>query len=812
MKRISIETKIVGGFAAALVLLLLAGGQMYRSLMEYQSTSRWVAHSHLVLEAIDEVRLGINTLVSSQRTYIITGKESYLAGQELIEARIRSVVDRIARLTEDNPGQMLRNVELSQLMDQRLKLMNSNIALYRAKGFDAARERIENGNADASMAAFERQCDAIKGEELTLLSQRTTKAEHNARQAMTVGGLLVAVTIVGMPLLWWRVRRSSKERKASDSIAEESLMVKQISANLKLEDTINTAYGDILTLINQDWPNVEEMTQAALSKFNKHVTIMAGICFLVQEDRLLPISSFGIQLPEAQDGIALEAMKQNNIVTLRNIPSDSILSVSTGVGTILPGEIIAIPLSIKNEIIAVVELASLHGFSETDLRIINRIAPQLGFGIKQRKLEQEVKDRSNQLESVNYELQTINEESQNLNRSLQDMNEELQVQQEEISDSNRRLEEASRTKSDFLANMSHELRTPLNSVIGFSEVLQDQMFGPINDKQQEYVQNILSSGKHLLSLINDILDLSKVESGRMELELSVFSLREALDASLMMLREKALKGSVTVQTDLAPEADVCISADLRKLKQILFNLVSNAVKFTPAGGSVIVEAAIDDAYIEIRVTDTGIGIRKEDIPKLFHPFIQLESVYTKGFEGTGLGLALTRQLVELHGGRIWVENRTGSGSRFCFTLPKQALFISEPATIPQEYIPTGGNTVLLIENDPLTQASLKYALESRGYLVLRASNGVDGIEMAQRDSPDLILLDLMMPGINGFDVADHLYDVGITPNIPILVLTAMDLTATDRERLAGKVWRIAEKGSLSTQNFIGLVESAIGSK
>ena len=230
-------------------------------------------------------------------------------------------------------------------------------------------------------------------------------------------------------------------------------------------------------------------------------------------------------------------------------------------------------------------------------------------------------------------------------------------------------EKTNLAKSDFLANMSHELRTPLNSVIGFSEVLQDQLFGPINRKQEEYIFNILTSGRHLLSLINDILDLSKVESGKMELELSECTLRELLDASLMMLREKAHKGGLTLKMNIAPQADVLIMADQRKLKQILFNLLSNAVKFTPTDGNVTVSAVRDEQFIEISVADTGIGIKGEDITKLFHPFTQLESVYTKEYEGTGLGLALNRHLVELHGGSIWVESKFGIGSTFSFTIP-----------------------------------------------------------------------------------------------------------------------------------------------
>jgi signal transduction histidine kinase len=238
-----------------------------------------------------------------------------------------------------------------------------------------------------------------------------------------------------------------------------------------------------------------------------------------------------------------------------------------------------------------------------------------------------------------------------------------------IYENNYRLEAASRSKSDFLANMSHELRTPLNSVIGFSEVLEDEIFGPINEKQHEYVNNILTSGKHLLSLINDILDISKVESGKMELDLTEFSLQEAVESSFVMLKEKALKDGITLSINLSPEADVNIVADKRKLKQILFNLISNAVKFTPTGGTVDVHAIRYYDFIQITVADSGMGIKEEDILKLFQPFTQLEPVYTKEFEGTGLGLALSRQLVELHGGRIWVESYVGTGSRFSFTIP-----------------------------------------------------------------------------------------------------------------------------------------------
>jgi signal transduction histidine kinase len=235
------------------------------------------------------------------------------------------------------------------------------------------------------------------------------------------------------------------------------------------------------------------------------------------------------------------------------------------------------------------------------------------------------------------------------------------------------LDAANRAKSDFLANMSHELRTPLNSVIGFAEVLQDELFGELNEKQKEYAGYIIGSGRHLLSLINDILDLSKVESGKMGLEITEFAVKDIINASVIMLKEKAMKHSIKLNAGIEPGADMAIEADARKVKQILFNLLSNAVKFTPDNGSVQVTAHKTESagkdFIEIAVSDTGIGIKPEDISKLFKPFSQIEGSYTKTYEGTGLGLSLTKRLVELHGGSIRAESEFGKGSRFVFTIP-----------------------------------------------------------------------------------------------------------------------------------------------
>jgi signal transduction histidine kinase len=241
------------------------------------------------------------------------------------------------------------------------------------------------------------------------------------------------------------------------------------------------------------------------------------------------------------------------------------------------------------------------------------------------------------------------------------MNDELRGLYEE-------LETVSRHKSEFLANMSHELRTPLNAIIGFSELLHQESFGSLNEHQRVYVEDVLAAGQHLLALINDILDLAKVEAGRIDLDLADVSLRETLASALTMHAERAGRDGIEIALQLCPE-EIGVRADERRLRQIVFNLLSNAVKFTPAGGRVEVSALAHDGLVEIAVADTGPGIAPDDLEIIFEEFGQARTGASHDQEGTGLGLPLTRRFVELHGGTLWVESVPGEGSTFRFTLP-----------------------------------------------------------------------------------------------------------------------------------------------
>ena len=348
---------------------------------------------------------------------------------------------------------------------------------------------------------------------------------------------------------------------------------------------------------------------------------------------------------------------------------------------------------------------------------------------------------------------------------------------EELGRLYQQLDTANRHKSEFLASMSHELRTPLNAIIGFSEVLLDRLFGDLNAKQEEYLQDVLESGRHLLSLINDILDLSKVEAGHMELEVGRFALPEILENGLTMIRERAGRHGIALSLEVDPAIDV-IEADERKVKQVVFNLLSNAVKFTPDGGQVGIRVGRNDAGVWITVWDTGIGITPENQERIFEEFQQVEGVYTEKREGTGLGLALAKKFVELHGGQLWVESEAGQGSRFTFTLPVGTVPQPETTRAPAAGAATGiednGPVVLVVEDDAAAAELLRLYLAGAGYRVEVARDGEEGFAKAWQLQPNLITLDLQLPKVDGWDVLIRLKGEPATRDIPVVIVSIVE--------------------------------------
>ena len=351
------------------------------------------------------------------------------------------------------------------------------------------------------------------------------------------------------------------------------------------------------------------------------------------------------------------------------------------------------------------------------------------------------------------------------------------------------LERALRAKDEFLASMSHELRTPLNAILGLSESLSEHTAGPLNEKQQRYAKTISESGHHLLSLINDILDLARIEAGQIVLNVSEVDLKQVCEASLRMINELALRKQQYVTLDVDDIGSIWV--DERRLKQILVNLLSNAVKFTPANGSLglTVRGDPQEKRVMFTVWDKGIGIHENDLTLLFRPFVQLDSRLAREAPGTGLGLALVAQMVRLHGGSVNVESQPGEGSRFTVTLPWEPALATDAelrmrntgkfrAIRPEA---KDRPIILLIEDTREATVMVTDYLQMAGYQVLSARDALTGMDLAKRTRPDLILMDVQLPGMDGLEATRRLRANPDFRTIPIIALTALAMPG-DRER------------------------------
>jgi signal transduction histidine kinase/DNA-binding response OmpR family regulator len=419
---------------------------------------------------------------------------------------------------------------------------------------------------------------------------------------------------------------------------------------------------------------------------------------------------------------------------------------------------------------------------------------------------QEKRQRIRQLEA---------EESEQLDE-LRRMADTLRQRTEELADANRRIQEADRLKSQFLANMSHELRTPMNSIIGFSEILVERLQGKVEEKHLSFMRHILVSGQHLLSIINDILDLSKIEAGKMEIYPEYFAISPIVESVCHVMRGMSKQNplfAVDIPADL-PQ----IETDMAKFKQILFNLLSNAAKFSPPQTPITVSARYigqheHDGTITISVADRGIGIDPKHHDMIFQEFRQVDGTARREFGGTGLGLALVKKFVELQGGRVSVESAPGRGSTFSFTLPvrSRAAVVSRGPELEDLPPERAGERVLVVEDDPNAYDLIASALGSAGYLSIRARHGDEALRIARESHPIAVTLDLVLPGLDGWEVLKSLKSHSDTCDIPVVIISIVDnrdlgvalgaddyfVKPVDRDRLLSRIHEItaqAENG------------------
>ena len=419
-----------------------------------------------------------------------------------------------------------------------------------------------------------------------------------------------------------------------------------------------------------------------------------------------------------------------------------------------------------------------------EINLLQQIANQLAIAIQQadlfEKLQQELCDR------------------QKTQQNLTEINQQLAISNEELA-------RATRLKDEFLANMSHELRTPLNAILGMTEGMQEQIFGKVTSSQIKALQTIERSGSHLLELINDILDVAKIESGQIDLEYSNISVEFLCQSCLPFIKQQAHKKSIHLETKILPNLSE-LNIDERRIRQVLINLLNNAVKFTPDGGRITLEVSThphslghqespnqppaivnpkreleESSYLYFSVIDTGIGISPENISKLFQPFIQIDSALNRQYQGTGLGLALVKRIVEMHGGTVMLTSEIGVGSCFTIALPYKASVKPLPPVFNQTEITPESNQneqsysyqILLVEDNEPNIMTISSYLTAKGYNMVVAKNGQEAIALAQASKPDLILMDMQMPEMDGLEVTKQLRHIPKLEHVPIIAIMAI---------------------------------------
>ena len=473
------------------------------------------------------------------------------------------------------------------------------------------------------------------------------------------------------------------------------------------------------------------------------------------------------------------------------------------------------------------DLLALQIMADYVAAALERIQAQEGIRTANGSLERRVRERTEQLAAANSQMSVEITERRRIEAELQRERASLAVQVDDrtrsLSDANKQLGKAAKHKDEFLASMSHELRTPLNAVLGLSEAMIEEVYGPVTERQRHSLTHISESGRHLLSLINDILDLSKIEAGKMKLEPGLVEIRPLVEMSLRFVREAAQKKGIRLGHDLGSDVETFVG-DERRLKQMLINLLSNAVKFTPESGSIRVSTRLteDGNSVEFAVADSGIGISPADQGKLFQSFVQLDSGLSREYSGTGLGLALVRKMAEMHGGTVGVSSAPGEGSRFSFTIPLDPSWIangenvSTPAIVPAHIVRGDGRgtsppvpgarrplQVLIAEDNEINVLTIRDYLIKQGFHLTIAPNGAEALRLAREIRPDIILMDVQMPVMDGVEATRRIRCDRELSKTPVIMLTALAM-AGDRERCldAGADEYVAKPFSLR-----GLVET-----
>ena len=685
-----------GLFVLAVLILIFVGWLSYNSALQLAGTSAWVAHTQETLLRLEQIRADIRAAEAGQRGYLLTNGPEYLNSYSTSVENTKTDFLAVRRLTTDNASQQRRLDALEPLLDHRLALLKDVLDRDQHGQKSRAVDIIRLGEGRELTETIRSVIGEIEYEERRLLERREQNQQASVRRTLFFVNLGGTVSVLLFILVFLQLYRE---------IARHTATQEKLQHN-----------RDFLDSVIENVPVMVFIKDAATLRFVRVNNACERVTGYKREE-LIGKSDFDF-LPEEQ---ANSSVAQDRKV-LQN------------------GELVDIPEE---------KIQTRHlGERVFHTQKIPLLGPD-GLPAYLLGLSEDVTER------LHYQ-------------------EHIEFKNQELEQRNREVTRANKLKSQFLASMSHELRTPLNAILGFSELLLDQSAGPLVEKQKRWIDFIQKGGRHLLQLINDILDLSKIEAGQVELNVESFLVETAIPEVVSNIRPLLMEKKVSLTSRIEPE--LFVLADRIRFKQILYNLLSNAVKFTPMEGQVAIEASRSGDHVRFTLIDNGIGIDPQHQHIIFEEFRQVESPDGTVKEGTGLGLAITRRLVEQQGGKISVESELGKGAKFTFTLPLGRS--GAVAQIPSAAVPAPSKSkqpvVLVVDDEAQDRELLANYLSPEGYQIITAASGEEAITKARDLRPDVITLDILMPSGSGWEMLHRLRNTPETAKTPIVVVSIVD--------------------------------------
>ena len=830
--------------AILLFVLLLGGMALYFTEILWQNTSRLYDHPLTVRRAIAEIEAGVLRMHRSMKDiYLAPSEEEILAQMRIIEADQTRINQQIEILNQRYLGPKSDVEALQSYLAEWEVIRADNIRLVREGRLDEAiqcsRSTGQCGQqVEIILLAIKRISNFAKNkaDELHLLS-------YQSRQSMLAGlwvllGSILLMTIlislsltkrINEPLL--ELTQAARQFQNGDTSARSRYHSGNefglLSAAFNdLADHIQTELQNRLDhqtiaeqMLNQD--DLHTFCATVLQALLVHTHSQTGAVYLRNQvtGQFEHIESVGLKenslaafSADGYEGEFGQALLSGEIRHLAEIPEDTRCVFSTVSGDYLPREIITIPILSGDTIEALVSLSSLSAYSPAALQLVQDVWSVLTARLNGVLAYQKVREFSKILEEQNRELEAQTRELAAQTEELSEQNTELEVQKKQ-------LDEANRLKTVFLSNMSHELRTPLNSVIALSGVLGRRLKDAVAPEEYSYLEVIERNGRQLLELINDILDLSRIEAGKEEVRLDRFSISDLIAEVAAMIEPQAREKGIDL-VNLVMGESLYIQSDESKCRHILQNLIGNAVKFTHQG-QVEISSRQYNEHLLIAVQDTGIGISTEQLPYIFDEFRQADDSTSRQFDGSGLGLAIAEKYAHLLHGRIDVESTLGAGSTFTLTLPMDMGDDDDadlPARIISANVPEAtldpqncfNKTILLVEDSEPAIIQLCDILCEQGCHIRVAHNGREALEQIALELPDAVILDLMMPEVDGFEVLRLMRSQAHSAKVPVLILTAKHVTAEELSFLQGNhIHQLVQKGDVNKENLIKAVISML---